>query len=86
MAFFQVAQDVLDLLSNHLPPILLILIRCPEPPQVDPVRGVCPLTPFQMAPKVAVVIYIVQNMVFHILQAHLQREINSTDLSDVIST
>ena len=80
MGFFKVTEDVVDLF-------------CPSswflPGVIDPVGAVGVFTPLQMAPKVATVIRISGNVVFHFPQCHLQKETNSTDVSydaSVVST
>ena len=86
---FKVTEDVVDLLRHHLAAVLPVLVRGSEPPHVDPVGAVGVFTPLQVAPEVATVICTSGNVVFHVPQCHLQKETNSTDVSDdasVVST
>ena len=82
MGLFKVTEDVVNLLRHHLAAVLPVLVRGSEPPHVDPVGAVGVFTPLQVAPKVATVIRISGNVVFHVPQCHLQKETNSTDVSD----
>ena len=89
MGLFKVTEDVVHLLCHHLAAVLPVLVRGSEPPHVDPVGAVGVFAPLQVAPKVATVIRISGNVVFHFPQCHLQKETNSTDVSDdasVVST
>ena len=79
MDLFEVTEGVVNLLFYHLPAVFLILGRCLEPPHIDLMRSVCALTSFEMAPEIAIV---ADNMVLHVLHGYLQRETNSTDVSD----
>ena len=85
MGLFKVTEDIVNLLRHHLAAVLPVLVRGSEPPHVDPVGAVCVFTPLQVAPKVATVIRISGNVVFHVPQCHLQKETNSTDVSDDVS-
>ena len=82
MGLFKVTEDVIHLLAYHLAAVLLVLHRCPQPPHVHTVGGVGGLAPLQVAPKVAIGISVGCQMVLHILQCHLQKETNGTDVSD----
>ena len=71
MHLFQVAKDVPHLLLHHLAALLLVGFRLPQPLYVDPVGGVCPLAPFEVAPQISILVCICCQMMFHLIHGHL---------------
>ena len=89
MGLFKVTEDIVHLLCHHLVAVLPVLVGGSKPPHVDPVGAVGVFAPLLVAPEVATVISVSGNVIFHIPQCHLQKETNSTDVSDdasVVST
>ena len=54
LCLLEVAEDVVDLLGDFFPSLLLVTPRVPEAPGIDPIRVVGPHTPLAMAPEVAI--------------------------------
>ena len=72
-----VTEDVGDLLVDHLASLLLVSTRLPQSPGVDSVGGIRSPATLLVAPQVAIVVCVFAQMLFHLSQCHLQREINS---------
>ena len=73
MGHLEVTQHVVDLLLCHVSPILLVALSVSETPGVDTVGRVSSHTPLTVAPKVAVVVCILSEILLHVLYGHLQR-------------
>ena len=82
MGLFKVKEDVVNLLRHHLAAVLPVLVRGSEPPHVDPVGAVYVFTPPPGGTRGCHCHRISGNVVFHVPQCHLQKETNSTDVSD----
>ena len=71
MGHLNVAEDVVHLLGDFFPSILLVTLCVPEAPGVHPIQGVSPRTPPAMPPEVALGVSVFPHVFLDVFHRHV---------------
>ena len=71
MGHLNVAEDVVHLLGDFFPSVLLVTLCVLEAPGVHPIQGVSPRTPLAMPPEVAMEVSIFPQVFLDVFHEHV---------------